>query len=288
MKRLAFSTLTLSVVAALLCGTAIFCGPAAAQGYNGLIPDNGSSAATAPQNTPNGTGGYDGLIAPSETPTPAGKNAPKGYSGVMPGAVESPQAGIDADPNAPPKTAKAPAGAKTATPQTKNAGAFTPINQLPKMSYPKGLSGRKQPLTVDDLKTIAAVSRQGIDFNHMSPELLKSLKLPEDASETLNKIQRPRIDGMLPAEFAAKRTIDSLMDSVSKTAGDEARRKTAQAAYARLSGMADGYRTLGSVPDGIYQHMGVSDTYVKEEREGYTKALDRLHEAMEALQPLAK
>ena len=276
MKRQFFSILAVSVLA-------LAASPACAQGYNGLIPDNGTTQEAAPAT---GDGGYNGLIAPAPTPAPTGKDAPVGYSGVVAGKVAAPAAPVDADPNAAPKTAAAPAGTKAAA--TTQVGGFTPINQLPKMSYPKGIEGRHRPFTADDIKTLSAISKQGIDFNHMTPELAKSLKLPEDAADTLNKVQRPRIDGMLPAEFAAKRTIDSLMDNVSKTKGDDNRRKMAQSAFNRLSGMADGYRTLGSVPDGIYTRMGVSDTYVKEEREGYTKALDRLKEAMEALQPLTK
>jgi len=280
MKRQVFSILAFSVLT-------LTAAPALAQGYTGLIPENNSTSTPEAAAPAIGDGGYNGLIAPSPTPAPTGKNAPVGYNGVVAGKVDAPAAAVDADPNAP-KVSTAPAAGKAAAAAPKQVGGFTPINQQPKVSYPKGLQPKSREFTLQDLKTLSAISKQGVDFNHMTPELAKSLKLPEDTADVLNKIQRPRIDGMLPAEFAAKRTIDSLMDNVSKTKGDDARRKLAQSAFTRLSGMADGYRTLGSVPDGIYQRMGVSDTYVKEEREGYTKALDRLHEAMEALQPLTK
>jgi len=282
MKRLsvwAFSIATFSLAGFLACGTA------QAAGYEGLIPDNNDSGTkSAPADS-----GYAGVLAPPSAPENTGKDAPQGYSGVMPGKTAAPQAGLDADPNAPkpaPKAAnaKAPTGVDT----SKAVGRFSPIDSLPKMSVPKGVDARRHPLTVEQLKTLSALNAKGIDFNHITPQLAKALKLPEDAAETLAKVQRPRIDGMLPAEFTAKRTIDSLMANVEKAPEGDARKKLAQAAYDRLSNMADGYRTLGSVPDGIYKTMGVSDTYVQEEREGYGKATQRIHDALQTLDTLRK
>lgn len=279
MKRLVLSIAGFSLAGFLACSAAH------AAGYDGLIPDNSDGAKSAPS----GNGGYAGVVAPPSEPEDNGKDAPQGYSGLMPGKTAAPQAGLDAYPNAPkpaPKAAaaKSPAGMDP----SKAVGGFSPIDTLPKMSVPKGVDAQHHPLTVQQLKTLSALGAKGIDFNHITPQLAKALKLPEDAADTLAKVQRPRIDGMLPAEFTAKRTIDALMANVQKAPEGDTRKKMAQAAYDRLSSMADGYRTLGSVPDGIYKTMGVSDTYVKEEREGYGKATDRIHDALQTLDTLRK
>ena len=224
---------------------------------------------------------------------------PKGYPGLIPGAAEpafDTTADVgDAGPKSKPKSKDA---AESRDFRTKYAPALTSTARdigsdkfstgpLPKISYPAGFSPRMRPLTLDDVKILAGLSARGIDFYHLPPEMEKRLHLPPGTSKALNNIGSARIDGMLPAEFSAKQQIDQQMNAIGKLQGEQ-RRKAAEAAYDQLSYMAGGYRTLHSIPDSIYGRMGVSDTYVKEEREGYGKSLDRFKEALDALDKIKK
>lgn len=236
--------------------------------------------------------GYSGLIAPSHTDeAPAAPEEPQGYEGLIPGKVDKPDTTLMTTPKPnksagktdPSRSPFAPAVDKKAETEKK----MSKIDDTPKMSYPRGITPRGGELSPEDIKTLAALSAKGFDINHIPPAMERSLKLPEGISKMLNTVTRPRIDGMLPAEFNAKRQIDAQMDAVEKLQGD-ARKQAAQQAFDQLSATADGYRTLNSVPDSVYQRLGVSDTYTKEEHEGYSKSLSRLKEALEALQQLKK
>ena len=160
------------------------------------------------------------------------------------------------------------------------------FGDAPKMSYKPGYNG-EFPLTVEQLKLLAVLSAKGMDINRLNPETEKRIGFPPGTSKLLNSLKSPRIDGMLPPEFATKSTIDSVMKIVEERHGED-RQKAARAAYDRLSVMADGLRTLNSTPSALYIKMGASDAYVKERAETYGKSLDRLHEAMEALDKLRR
>ena len=252
-----------------------------------------AQAATAQKNY---TGG--GAVAAPQEDMPAPGEQPKGYPGLIPGAEEPPfdtTADVgDAGPKSKPKNNAATAGdyrtsyapAKTATARDIGSDKFS-TGPLPKISYPAGFSPRMRPLTLEDVKILAGLSARGIDFYHLPPEMEKRLHLPPGTSKALNNIGSARIDGMLPAEFSAKQQIDQQMNAISKLRGEQ-RRKAAEAAYDQLSYIAGGYRTLHSIPDSIYGRMGVSDTYVKEEREGYGKSLDRFKDALDALDKIKK
>ena len=236
-----------------------------------------------------------GAVAPShddmQTATP--DDEPKGYPGLIPGAAEPAfDTTQDAGPVSRPARKKV---ADNPNPYAPAPNATTPVlgsnkfstGPLPKISYPAGFSPRMRPLTLDDVKILAGLSARGIDFYHLPPEMEKKLHLPPGTSKALDNIGSARIDGMLPAEFSAKQQIDQQMNAIAKLHGDQ-RRKAAEAAYDQLSYMAGGYRTLHSIPDSIYGRMGVSDTYVKEEREGYGKSLERFKDALDALEKLKK
>jgi len=255
-----------------------------------------AALAASPARAESSHDGYTGVIAPSKPDdTQAAPEEPQGYEGLIPGKVDKPEVqNLSTAPKprkAGPQDANRSPYAPTvaAKPADKKFGSdkMSTADNTPKMSYPRGITPRGGELSAEDIKTLAALSAKGVDINHMPPAMERSLKLPEGVSKMLNAVTRPRIDGMLPAEFNAKRQIDAQMDMVEKLQGD-ARKQAAQQAFDQLSRMADGYRTLNSVPDGVYQRLGVSDTYTKEEREGYSKSLDRLKEALDALQQLKK
>ncbi len=237
-----------------------------------------------------------GAVAPSHDDAVSGNaEEPKGYPGLIPGAAEP---AFDTTTDAGPTSKKPPAKSAVSDYRTKYAPAptsTTPVlgsnkfssGPLPQISYPAGFSPRMRPLTLDDVKILAGLSARGIDFYHLPPEMEKRLHLPPGTSKALDNIGSARIDGMLPAEFSAKQQIDQQMNAIARLQGNE-RKQAAQAAYDQLSYMAGGYRTLHSIPDSIYGRMGVSDTYVKEEREGYGKSLDRFKDALDALEKIRK
>jgi hypothetical protein len=49
---------------------------------------------------------------------------------------------------------------------------------------------------------------------------------------------------------------------------------------------ADGVMTRRSVPDAVYKKMGMSDSFLEEEREANERALTRFEEAFKVLRPL--
>lgn len=271
----------LSLLAAAALGIALSA-QVYAQGYNGLIPDN------TQQSTDKGDETYGGVVAPKPNARPS-SDEPAGYTGLLPGKTAKPEAApedpYDADRAARDKP-------KSKVKYKKNENPFAPkklqsnnkvsFGTAPKMTYKPGYSGEEFPLTVDQLKLLSTLSANGMDFNRLNAKTEARVGLPPGTSKMLNALKTPRIDGMLPPEFATKATVDAVMQIVAEREGED-RRKAAAAAYDRLSVMADGFRTLNAAPSSLYVKMGASDAYIKERGEGYNKSLDRLHEAMEAL-----
>lgn len=127
-----------------------------------------------------------------------------------------------------------------------------------------------------DLKAAAAAS--GIVTN-----LQKPTPLPEKTAVALNK-PRARMNGMLPAEYAANSMIADYMKRLSdKNLKGDARKALAAEAAQKLQELADGFRYKSAVPDRVYSQMGLSDTYIAEEREGSAKAVSQLDAALAAL-----
>ena len=276
----------LSLLAAAALGVALSA-QVYAQGYNGLIPDNTKTPSAEKTDET-----YGGIVAPPPDARGTDKD-PEGYTGLIPGKTPAPEVAAEDPYDADRKARNAPAQLKykksnnpfaTKKPLSNNKVSF---GEAPKITYKPGYTGEEFPLTVDQLKLLSTLSANGMDFNRLNAKTEARVGLPPGTSKMLNALKTPRIDGMLPPEFATKATVDAVMEIVAGREGED-RRKAAAAAYDRLSVMADGFRTLNSAPSTLYVKMGASDAYIKERGEGYNKSLDRLQEAMEALQKIKR
>ena len=178
-----------------------------------------------------------------------------------------------------------------------NENPFAPKRQLstskishgyvPQITYRPGFGPPLPAFTAEDMKRLAALEARHVDINRLTEEQLAEMGLPPETSAAINGLRSPRIDGMLPTEFTVKATIDGMMQLVTQRQG-EGRKQAAEAAYNRLSQMADGMRGMKSIPESTYVKMGVGDAYIQERKEGYTNGLGRLKEALEALEAIRK
>jgi hypothetical protein len=98
--------------------------------------------------------------------------------------------------------------------------------------------------------------------------------------------QHPRTNGELAMPHMVRQQISQAMDSINdkKLSGKE-RDKNAQNAYKRFSDLANGLRNQ-NIPDSVYKSMGLTDTYIREERQGNADALKQLDSALDVLKPL--
>ena len=277
----------LSLMAAAAIGVALSA-QVFAQGYNGLMPDNKPS-----QSTSKGDDTFGGIVAPA--PGTKQPDEPPGYTGLIPGktdkAAEAAPDPYDEDRklrDTPASKVKYKKVENPFAPKKLQSNNKVSFGEAPKITYKPGYRpGEEFPLTVEQLKLLSTLSANGMDFNRLNAKTEARVGLPPGTSKMLNALKTPRIDGMLPPEFATKATVDAVMQIVGEREGED-RRKAAAAAYDRLSVMADGFRTMNSAPSSLYVKMGASDMYIKERGEGYGKSLDRLQEAMEALQKIKR
>jgi hypothetical protein len=237
------------VIAILICGM-LRVVPVLAQGggYEGLIaPVEPESKPAEQEPPPAASGGYEGLVAPPPSArNPANpKHEPPGYSGLIPGYVAEPP------PSQPAQATPAP----------------TNPNVTPK--------------SAEDLKMLSTL--QGIDKEGGALKLRGPEKVSKEDALVLNK-PRPRIDKMLPAEYAMKATIDDLMPGIlDKKIPSDLRTRRVKAAREELAELAAGFQQKKSVPDAVYREMGVGDTFIREEREGTNRALAMLGKALSKL-----
>lgn len=261
----------------------------------GAIPDGKVKLAQNAKKQSFSDESFGGILAPPDTDEwgrPAPAEDPKGYSGLIPGATpdydwaspvddheprarqkQRPMTPIRGEFRSPFAPVKSPIPEKISTPK------------LPKMTYAPWAGPPLEAISRDDLITIARLSKYDINLSELSPEMERRLGLPSGIAKVTNDFRLPRIDGMVPSEFAVKRSIDAVMSVVEGKSGDQ-RRKAAQAAYDRLSQMASGYRSMKAVPASMYKRLGAGDGYLEDQQEGYSNALDRLEEALHALDKL--
>lgn len=240
--------------------------PAWAQGYNGVLADDNDGGSTP---APKGDG-YDGLLAPSEgsgglSVSPQTKQQMNAASGIL--APEDPTQGVSI-----------PGSDST------YGGNFKLSN--------RGLSGQtpqypEQPVantsSLNDLKALSSRYGYAQQFDAIPKEVMKYYVMPASMTETL-KTPRIRINGMLPVENSIKSGIDmSLADINNPKLTAEQRAAKIKEAVVNLKTMRTGLRAQNSVPDSVYKMMGLPPTYVKEEREGFSKALARIDEAITKL-----
>lgn len=273
-------------MAALLCGMLAAKDFAVAE--KGAIPEGRVQLA---QNQSFADETFGGILAPEDSdqwgrPMPA--EDPKGYPGLVPGTTP------DYDWSSPrerPRQKQRPMSVKPGEYRSPFAPVKSPVPEkistpaLPKMTYAPWSGPPLETLTSEDLVTIARLSKYNISLNSLTPEMEERLGLPSGIAKAVHDFRLPRIDGMVPSEFAVKRSIDAVMSVVEGKSG-ASRRKAAEAAYDRLSQMASGYRSMKAVPQSVYKRFGAGDGYLEDQREGYNKALDRLEEALQALDKL--
>ncbi|MBI3440978.1 MAG: hypothetical protein HY052_04125 [Proteobacteria bacterium] len=194
--------------------------------------------------------GYSGLIAPPAPNSSApGTEAGNGYAGLIPDR-----------------------------PDARGSADNTPEEQQPVTATPT----THAPMTSADLKMLAL--KYGLTKKRdMAAEFTKPLKLSDKQKEVLAK-PRPRIENMLPAEYAARKNIEGVMPKVrDKSISPEEQKKSVSLARQRLGALAEGFRYKNNVSDDVYKKMGLPDIFIKEEREGNSKALSLLNEALKEL-----
>ncbi|MFH1157725.1 MAG: hypothetical protein V1721_02400 [Pseudomonadota bacterium] len=196
--------------------------------------------------------GYEGLVAPAPESgnAPRDQEEPPGYSGLIPGR------------------------SGTSSAQQK---------QPPQMTRTPGDAPQVAPRSSDDLKALAQVYGQDRDGD-LLPDALKK---PEPLSEKTTALlagPRARIKGKLPMVYMIGEKIRKLLPQVEdERLSPEARAEMARKAYGELAPFADGLRAKKMVPDDIYRQMGLSETFIEEEKTGTTVALDELNEALQKL-----
>ncbi len=202
--------------------------------------------------------GYQGLFAPSgddakKNTAPETKPAP-GYEGVI------------ATPPDPKRAPEEPAG---------YAGL---VPGKVKKPAPKTDVAKTAPVikNAEDIKTAAAIRSAG------------KVKPPKPTIATTapsrNGKPRTRVEGMLPAEYATKQSVDRIMAVVKDpNASKKVRADRAKKAAERLATMSRGMRARANIPDKAYKSSGASDVFIKEQREGTDAALRRINNAMTEL-----
>lgn len=253
--------------------------PATAQGYEGLIPDNRAPAKQ--ERNPATEQGYQGLIAPAQ------REAPRGYEGVVPGQVPERQPAFTATPRpdktAPPTQTAAPN--VTAPPMTTDT-TRPPEQRVAAMTPRPGAIPFRPIRTAEDLEALAHLHGMKLNLPKLSDEVAARIKI-SPKSYSIVSSPRTRIDGMLPPEAMIKKQIEQVMFSVNMpNITNEQRRRNARAGYERLLKFADTFTYKASLPDDLYEKMGLPAIFVQEQKEGNTKALMRLDEAFKVLKPL--
>jgi len=210
-----------------------------------------------------GSDGYEGLIAPSKPAVsqppskqePAALPASSGYEGVL---APAPNPSVSPLVSAPAE----PLGYSGLIPGAAPKPAASPAPE--KSLITKGAEG---------IKALAAILSKDKDGDGLLDKLKKPTKVPEQTLARMNK-PRGRIEGMLPAEYAARRNVDDIMKAIGS-------KEDAARAENILNTLADGFRAKKSVPERVYKQKGLSDDYIKEEREGTEKALARINAALD-------
>lgn len=245
-------------------------GYAVAQGYDGLVAPEVESAPAA--NTTDD--GYSGLLAPT-TPAKTGRSAPEkqpGYSGVVAGDIDEPE-----DATVP--VAKKPKDF---------AGKFTP--GVPKQQMTKNPSALNpgRPQTSEALRassTLYAIDKNNDGVPDAMVEKMKRRVQPTEAEKLALNTPRPRQEGMLLEERMIYNGIASSIVDV-KTAPAATRADKQKQALDNLKVMRSGIVSKRSVPPSIYKALGMTDLYIREERESLEASLIRVDAAIDELETI--
>ncbi len=207
-------------------------------------------------------GGYEGVMAPAQ-PDTADKKDPDegaGYEGVMAPAT--------------PSDRKTPAAAVVVPDSTEPAADQRPAARAPEMTAVPYSLPMTAPETADDLKLLSLLYAEDKDGDGVPDSLTEPRKVAAWEHQT-------RIDGKLPVVAAVEKNIERIMASLDdKTLSENERIKKAKDGYNELNALAGGLRHKQSVPNRIYQQMGLPDSYLKDKNQGLGIALSTLEKAL--------
>lgn len=191
--------------------------------------------------------GYEGVLAPSQPAESKSGAASPGYEGVIAPADGS--------------------GAAASLP-------LTPKNPAPEMTIPPDRRPFPPPKTTDDLKFLSIIHTQDRDQDSVNDALVKPRKV-----ESIG--QKTRIEGKLPLEYAIEKSIERILASVKdEKASREERQKRAKEGYEQLKFMTEGLRFQKTLPEATFQQMGLSEDFIREEKEGLDSVLPILEKAL--------
>lgn len=239
-----------------LCLMLLAVTPALAQGYQGLFGEDDAAA----------------------KPAPSASQEPQGYQGLVPGAVPvvpAPAVGATASP--PKDTAPTNSMAR---PLRGEAAPAVVVGSTPAPAAAIGITPIR---TSDDLRKLAMIYSIDKNLDQIPDQMAAQFRLPATTTELL-KQPRPRLNGMLPLEQNVKSSIDSAMATLQEPKLRPADRQArAKLAAESLQSLHAGLKVKSQISDRTYQVMGMPATYVKEEREGIAKSLQRIEAALKQL-----
>lgn len=244
-------------------------GYAVAQGYDGLVAPETENAPAADTTDD----GYSGLLAPT-TPPKTGRGAVEknpGYSGVVAGDIDEPEAVAP--------VAKAPKDF---------AGKFTPGVKKQQMTRNPAALNPGRPQTSEALRasaTLYAIDKNNDGVPDAMVEKMKRRVQPTEAEKLALNTPRPRQEGMLLEERMIYNGIASSIVDV-KTAPAATRADKQKQALDNLKVMRSGIVSKKSVPPSIYKALGMTDLYIREERESLDASLIRVDAAIDELETI--
>lgn len=227
--------------------------------------------------------GYEGLIAP-DNPVVEKKSEPPGYSGLIAGPV--PEA----------KKAEAPSENNPENNQAQTVPQKDVVqNQAspqPQITYAPGYTPPKVR-TVEDIKAVA----EGKGPLALSNAAFKPEQLPEGFMEKISGAITPEIrkglmvprmrfdDGMLPREYTTKKSIDSLISSVTdETLSDSARTINKARAKDQLARMLKAMQAQKDVSGWVFEKLDFPAAYAKDEVQSVDQSLARIKLAIEQME----
>ncbi len=195
--------------------------------------------------------GYAGLIAPS-----ANNATQSGASDTLaPASLEDTA------------TAPAPSSDEQQTEQSviRPPQSFIPPSPFDQQTSPQGGGAPQQ---IDIAKLIAKAPRL------ISPK------------GDFKRLKVGRIHGVASGEYAVEQAIKHSISTVNDTRLTKAQRlQNARAAYKYLTSLEKGLRFRQNIPDSTYENIGLSKSYIHQEKTANVASLAALDKAIEALKP---
>ncbi len=127
------------------------------------------------------------------------------------------------------------------------------------------------------LQTLSMLHGQDRNGDGVPDRLTQSKPIPSVGFQA-------HVKGKSAIEYTVAENIASAMASVNDPKLPlDVRSENAREAYEDLADLADGLRSKKGVPDRVYQRMGLSDSYIQQEKVGNSSALSALDRALSNL-----